>query len=272
MFAQSIHNYSPRANGPFVAVNCATLPTSLLESELFGYSEGAFTGAKRGGKLGLFELAHNGTLFLDEIGEIDLSIQARLLRVIEEKRVMRLGDDKIIPVNVRIIAATNKNLSHMVREGEFRKDLFFRLNILTLFLPPVRERKGDLQLLLEYFLETYSEKMGRNRPALSNEAVDLLQSYDWPGNVREVSNIAERLTVISNNAIIESQQVRELMQESFDSMPLQRADCVQRHQDAEWEKIQSALSQSKGNKSAAAALLGISRPTLYRKISNHSGT
>ena len=272
LFAQSIHNYSPRANGPFVAVNCATLPTSLLESELFGYSEGAFTGAKRGGKLGLFELAHNGTLFLDEIGEIDLSIQARLLRVIEEKRVMRLGDDKIIPVNVRIIAATNKNLSHMVREGEFRKDLFFRLNILTLFLPPVRERKGDLQLLLEYFLETYSEKMGRNRPALSNEAVDLLQSYDWPGNVREVSNIAERLTVISNNAIIESQQVRELMQESFDSMPLQRADCVQRHQDAEWEKIQSALSQSKGNKSAAAALLGISRPTLYRKISNHSGT
>ena len=269
LFAQSMHNYSPRANGPFVAVNCATLPTSLLESELFGYSDGAFTGAKRGGKLGLFELAHNGTLFLDEIGEIELSIQARLLRVIEEKRVMRLGDDKIIPVNVRIIAATNKNLLHMVRDGSFRKDLFFRLNILTLFLPPVRERKSDLRMLLEFFLEINAEKMDRSRPILSEGAMDMLLSYDWPGNVREISNLAERLTVIGSGTVVDRRILRELMQESFDASPLPPPEAPA--EDPDWERIQEALAKSNGNKSAAAALLGISRPTLYRKLNARRG-
>ena len=272
LFAQSIHNYSRRADGPFVAINCATLPTSLLESELFGYSEGAFTGAKRGGKLGLFELAHNGTLFLDEIGEIDLPIQARLLRVIEEKRVMRLGDDKIIPVNVRIIAATNQNLLHMVREGRFRRDLFFRLNILTLYLPPVRERKGDLPMLLAHFLELNAERMDRARPSLSEEAMELLTSYDWPGNVREISNVAERLTVIGGGSVIGRRSVLELMQESFEAEPPHPPSGSAEAPDPDLERIRAALETCGGNKSAAAALLGISRPTLYRKLRGHPET
>ena len=152
LFAQSIHNYSPRTNGPFVAVNCAAIPPSLLESELFGYKEGAFTGARKGGKTGLFELAHNGTIFLDEIGEIDLSIQSRLLRVLEERRIMRLGDEKIIPVNVRIIAATNKNLYEMVKSGQFREDFYYRLNVLAIELPPLRDRNSDLDMVIRHFL------------------------------------------------------------------------------------------------------------------------
>lgn len=268
LFAQSIHNHSLRADGPFVAINCATLPSSLLESELFGYSEGAFTGAKRGGKVGLFELAHNGTIFLDEIAEIDTPVQAQLLRVMEEKQVMRIGDDKIIPVNVRIIAATNKNLRKMVREGKLREDLFYRINVLELNLPPVREREGDARILLEYMLEVFAEKFGRPILRVTPEAMRLLTEYRWPGNVREMSNVAERLTVINESGIIEAEDVRELLCQNYEL--LSTAEDVPETETpgdvGSGGEIERAMLKCGGNKTAAAAMLNISRPTLYRRL------
>ncbi len=261
LFAQSIHNHSPRANGPFVAINCATLPASLLESELFGYSEGAFTGAKRGGKVGLFELAHNGTIFLDEIAEIGTPIQAQLLRVMEEKQIMRIGDDKIIPVNVRIIAATNKNLRKMVQQEKFREDLFYRINVLELHLPPVCEREGDARRLLEYLLESFAEKIGRPTLKVTPEAMQLLTEYRWPGNVREMANVAERLTVTNESGSIGRDEVLELLYYDYDEPPERQVPS-----EASDEDVARALAKCGGNKTAAAAMLNISRPTLYRRM------
>ena len=272
LFAQGIHNYSRRAHGPFVAINCATLPESLLESELFGYSEGAFTGAKKGGKAGLFELAHNGTLFLDEVGEMDLSIQARLLRVMEDRRVMRIGDDKMIPINVRIIAATNKNLRKMVYDGKFREDLYYRLNVLGLLLPAVRERGQDLEMLIEHFIEKKAEKEGRRAPQLSPEAKKLLLDYHWPGNVREIANTAERLVVTSTHSTVNRQELEELMYHALHTDPHKK------YKEKELssygpgdEDIREAMRKYGGNKSAVAAALGISRPTLYRRLKEMGG-
>lgn len=267
LFAQGIHNYSPRAHGPFVAINCATLPESLLESELFGYSEGAFTGAKRGGKAGLFELAHNGTLFLDEVGEMDLSIQARLLRVMEDKRVMRIGDDKMIPINVRIIAATNKNLRKMVYEGKFREDLYYRLNVLGLILPAVREREQDLKLLIEHFIEKKAEKEGHRVPHLTDDAMQLLLSYHWPGNVREIANTAERLVVTSSHNTVDSSEIEELMYHALHTQPPKKSREIEAVVSGPGDDdIRDAMQRCGGNKSAAAAALGISRPTLYKRL------
>ncbi len=197
LFAQSIHNLSGRRGGPFVAVNCAAIPEQLLESELFGYAEGAFTGAVRGGKQGLFELAHNGTIFLDEISELSLSLQGRLLRVLQEKEIMRLGADRIIPVDVRIISATNRNLKQMVDQGLFRRDLFYRLDVLRIFLPPLRGRKEDLPLLIEYFIRKKNLTFGKNLAVINPAAMSMLTEYEWPGNVRELENICERLVILS---------------------------------------------------------------------------
>ena len=271
-FAQGIHNYSRRAHGPFVAINCATLPESLLESELFGYSEGAFTGAKRGGKAGLFELAHNGTLFLDEVGEMDLSIQARLLRVMEDRRVMRIGDDKMIPINVRIIAATNKNLRKMVYEGKFREDLYYRLNVLGLMLPAVRERGQDLEMLIEHFIERKAEKEGCRMPQLTPEAMRLLLSYHWPGNVREIANTAERLVVTSMHSTVDRAELEELMYYALHTEP--QKNYKEKENSAFGpadEAIRDAMLRYGGNKSAVANALGISRPTLYRRLKEMNG-
>ena len=261
MFAQSIHNYSRRRGEAFVAVNCATIPANLLESELFGYVEGAFTGAKRGGKVGLFELAHNGTIFLDEIAEIGTPIQAQLLRVMEEKQIMRIGDDKIIPVNVRIIAATNKNLRKMVQQEKFREDLFYRINVLELHLPPVCEREGDARRLLEYLLESFAEKIGRPALKVTPEAMQLLTEYRWPGNVREMANVAERLTVTNESGSIGRDEVLELLYHDYDEQPERQVP-----PEASDEDVACALAKCGGNKTAAAAMLNISRPTLYRRM------
>lgn len=196
LFAQAIHNASKRKDGPFVAVNCAALPENLLESELFGYEEGAFTGARKGGKIGLFELAHRGTLFLDEIGEINLNLQARLLRILEEREVMRLGGDSVIHVDIRIVAATNKDLWHLVEEGNFRKDLYYRLNVLPLELPPLRERRADIPLLFEHIKQSIAAKF-----TITEEVEKIFSNYPWYGNIRELKNCVEYLAYLDKDSI-----------------------------------------------------------------------
>lgn len=209
LFAQSIHNLSARRNAPFVAVNCAALPEQLLESELFGYEEGAFSGAKKGGKIGLVELAHNGTLFLDEIGDMPLTLQARLLRMIQEKEVMRLGGHKIIPVNVRILVATNQDLTTLMASNRFREDLYYRLNVLPLHLPPLRERLQDICPLVEHLVEQFSEKF--TVTSISEEAKQALKEHPWLGNVRELRNVIERMVLLSPGSIIEKTSVENVL-------------------------------------------------------------
>lgn len=209
LFAQSIHNASPWANGPFVAVNCAALPPSLLESELFGYEEGAFTGANRKGKVGLIEMAHNGTLFLDEISEMDHYGQVRLLRFLQERSIMRLGGDKYLPVKVRIIAATNRDLGAMVAEGSFRRDLYYRLRVLRLRLPPLRARKGDVRLLTEDLLRALAVRHGYEKRC-TIEAYEVLEEHPWPGNVRELNNVLECLMVGQRGKTITAPMLRQV--------------------------------------------------------------
>ncbi len=194
LFAQSIHNESKRKNEPFYAINCATLPENLLESELFGYAEGSFTGAKKGGKAGLFELAHNGTLFLDEIGDMPLSFQSKLLRALQEKEIRRIGDDKLISVDVRIIAASNKNLYHEVLKGNFREDLYYRIDVMNLKIPPLRERREDIPYLIEYFMKIYKKEFNSNRNYVCDDnAMNCVKNYMCRGNVRELQNFVERI-------------------------------------------------------------------------------
>src|SRR5690625_1179420 len=203
MYAQSIHNQSYRKNKPFVAINCAALPENLLESELFGYAEGAFTGAMKGGKQGIFELAHQGTLFLDEIGEVSAKLQSRLLRVLEEREVMRIGDDKVIPVHVRIIAATNKNLLKMVKDNLFREDLYYRLSVLDLYLPPLRAYKEDIPLLTNYFIEKFSTEWAIK---ITDGAYKKLSEQNWDGNIRQLQNFCERWSVLCKNKTVDSHE------------------------------------------------------------------
>ena len=196
LFAQSIHQNSDRARSPFIAVHCAALPANLLESELFGHEKGAFTGASER-RIGRFESANNGTLFLDEIGEIDASTQVKLLRFLESKTIERLGSSKTLELNVRLVCATNRNLLKMVNSGDFREDLYYRLNVITIELPPLRERGDDLSLLLNYFLDEYSAENGFECPKFTKEAQEILENYDWPGNVRELRNFCENMVVLN---------------------------------------------------------------------------
>lgn len=266
LFAQSIHNESHRKHGPFVAVNCASLPENILESELFGYEEGAFTGAKKNGKEGLFELAHNGTIFLDEISEMPLSLQARFLRVLQERKVMRLGSDQIIPINVRVISATNKDIKNMVYNKKFRDDLFYRLNVLTLNIPPLRDRKDDLNILIDNFCKTYIK--GRNI-SIENDAIDILKDYKWPGNIRQLKNFIEKLSIISNSDII----TKQIIKDSINSEPeFETTDYSNKiiKMSITKEEIYEALSKSNGNKAEAANMLGIHRSTLWRLIKKYN--
>ncbi|MDR3590761.1 MAG: sigma 54-interacting transcriptional regulator [Negativicutes bacterium] len=270
LFAQSIHNESRRKAGPFVALNCAALPPNLLESELFGYVEGAFTGATKKGKPGLFEMAHRGTIFLDEISEMDKYGQSRLLRVLQEKQVMRLGDDKYIPVDARIIAATNRNLSELVTEGHFRQDLFYRLKVLTLNLPPLRGRDGDVRVLAQYFVENYNKQYFK-KIEFTPDAYGYLAQYPWPGNIRELMFFIERLIVIANESMITGDVVRKYWEDrEYDPQPPSIAATADIPASlSEQDRIAAALAQCRQNKTRAAELLGMDRTTLYRKLRSY---
>lgn len=276
IFAQAIHNRSAQHGGPFIAVNCGAIPRELIGSELFGYEEGAFTGAKRGGKLGKFELASGGTLFLDEIGDMPLEQQIALLRVIQEKKVARIGSDKMIPVNVRLICATNKNLLHEVERGTFRQDLFYRLNVMSITLPPVRSRVNDISLLFNHFLEKLSRDWN-SKFFVEPEVFDCLKRYSWPGNVRELQNVVERAASLAENGIIGLRHLPAeicappvrpqptLMQQAMPVLE-NREQRQQLAKNAEKQKILMLLDRHAGNVSQVARELGVSRKTLYNKM------
>ncbi len=266
IFAQSIHNQSPRRNEAFVPVNCATIPPNLLESELFGYTEGAFTGARRGGKIGLFELAHNGTIFLDEISEMPLPLQARLLRVLEEHQIIRVGDSRLISVNIRVIAATNKDLRAMVEKGAFRKDLYYRLNVLALGLPPLRDRKSDIPVLVQSLMAQLAVNYHREPLTIEQDGMELLKLHEWPGNIRELKNIAERLVVMTGSSTIKKETIFSAF--NGEIVPAQKPEKVSSNllQGTEYELITKVMQETGGNKSTTARILGISRPTLLKKL------
>ncbi|MCL4439312.1 MAG: sigma 54-interacting transcriptional regulator, partial [Firmicutes bacterium] len=270
LFAQSTHNESDRRNGPFVAINCAALPETLLESELFGYEEGAFTGARRGGKLGLFEIAHGGTIFLDEIGELGSQLQARLLRVIQQKEVMRVGGERVIPVDVRIITATNRNLFEAVQKGSFREDLYYRLNVLPLKVPPLRKRPEDIPVLFRHFLKRQEDK--RIPPGVPSGIIERMKGYSWPGNVRELENFMERYCAIGEDDFENFTTLKNLINRLFGE---DTADNAGKHQIVvelgTFEQIENQIIGQLANlfpnsKGDLAKVLGISRTTLWRKL------
>jgi PAS domain S-box-containing protein len=261
IFAQSIHNASQRANHPFVAINCAALPAQILESELFGYVAGAFTGASQKGKPGLLEIAHGGTLLLDEIGEMELGTQSKLLRVTQDRKVMRLGSDKVLPVDVRIIAATNKNLKQLVFDNRFRADLYYRLNVLRLRMPTLRERPDDIELLAKSFLKKHAGRIAKTL-AFSPGAIDALTRYPWPGNVRELQNTIERIVAVCKTEVIPAELVNRMLGDDDEHIPTFSSQASL----SSAEEIRQALAKNKGRYSEAARSLGISRSTLWRKM------
>ena len=272
LVAQSIHNASPRRSGPFVAINCGALPENLLESELFGYEEGAFTGARRGGKAGLFELAHGGTIFLDEVNATSPALQARLLRVIQEREMIRLGGNSVIPLDVRIIAASNQPLSALVAGRQFRPDLYYRLNVLKLVLPPLRERSEDIPLLFARFVQRLEVNPAAADPQLSAATVAAMQAYAWPGNIRELENLAQKY-VILRDRIPPERLERLLLEELTDVLPAAFPEAA-RHAGAAPETepptgplaLQELLVRYRGNHARLARELGISRTTLWKLL------
>ncbi len=266
LFAQSIHANSARAKGPFVAINCSAIPAQLLESELFGYVEGAFTGAKKGGKPGLFELAHNGTIFLDEIGDMNKDVQASLLRVLEERMVMRLGADSMLPIDVRVIAATNVDLKKHIAEGLFRMDLFYRINVLNLTIPPLRERKDDIALLAEGFIKEMSRKYKRKLEALPKEVLALLEGHSWPGNIRELKNVVERIVISAHDGLVHPEEVRAMVKDLQPYTPAEPAGfpLTGTMHDLKRQIVQRVLAEEGFNKSRAAKRLGVDRGTIDR--------
>lgn len=278
LFAQSIHNASSRSKSSFVAVNCAALPENLLESELFGYVEGAFTGSKKGGKMGLFEMAHRGTLFLDEISEVPLAFQSKLLRVLQEREVRRVGGSAVISVDVRIIAATNKNLKKLVAEGKFRQDLLYRLDVLRLYIPPLRKRSEDILLLFHYYLQYYSNKFGYEMPLLSEEAEDMLKQQTFTGNIRELRNIAERLSVVHSGYMISSDELAAALGQDDIELPEYTEQVVSsglswpdtmKKQEHEKQYIMRLLSEHSYNRNETARAMGVDRSTLWRKMKKY---
>ncbi|MGE5397934.1 MAG: sigma-54-dependent Fis family transcriptional regulator [Chitinophagales bacterium] len=281
IFAQAIHNASSRRDNPFIAVNCGAIPRELLGSELFGYVEGAFTGAKKGGRPGKFELAHGGTIFLDEIGEMPLGKQVSLLRVLQERTVTRIGGDKVIPVDVRVICASNRNLQDEVRKGNFRRDLYYRLNVIDIVLPPLRNRREDIALLFQHFLQYVGGKSGLTVPGVDPDVIYYLEQYPWPGNVRELQNVAERLINITGGNKIEVEHLpTEILNPSPDyvdidsewgsSLEDERSRRKQYLAKKEREELIALLGTHGGNVSLVAKTLGVSRNTVYRKMRQYN--
>ncbi|MEW6411835.1 MAG: sigma-54 dependent transcriptional regulator [Candidatus Zixiibacteriota bacterium] len=269
LIAKAIHHHSPRCGGPFVTINCAALPESLLESELFGHRKGSFTGAIKD-KDGLFKVADGGTFFLDEVGNTSVAIQVKLLRVLEEKKIIPVGDTKPIDVDVRLIAATNSDLENDVKMGRFRADLFYRLNVIPIYIPPLRERKEDVSILVKHFIEKYCHKVNMPAKIISSEAMALLINFHWPGNVRELENTIERAVLLNRTDIIEVSDLPER---------LSKVESIAAVSDAQpanptLESIEKAyihyvMSRTGGKKTQAAKILGIDTSTLYRKLERY---
>jgi len=285
LIARAIYQHGHRAHKPFIAVNCAAIPDSLLESELFGHEKGAFTGAEKL-RLGRFEQAHGGTLFLDEIGDLDANLQVKLLRVIQEKSIQRIGGDRDIPVDVRLLAATHRNLEAMVTEGEFREDLFYRINVASIQIPALRDRREDIPALIDYFLTRYGREYGIESPSIATKAVEFLQQQDWPGNIRQLQNVMRKALLNSRGYTIGWQDCRTLLAES-EPAPLSRAPSLTQLVEETLDRVlrgeleealpalteaferevyQQAITRSGGNQAQAARWLGISRLTLREKL------
>jgi two-component system nitrogen regulation response regulator NtrX len=269
LVASAIHDTSTRRDKPFVRVNCAAIPRDLVESEMFGHEKGSFTGATQA-RVGRFELAHTGTLFLDEIGDLSLDAQAKLLRAIEASEIHRVGGNRTIKVDVRVIAATNHDLARAVKEGTFREDLFFRLNVIPITLPPLRERKGDVPLLVKHFSLLHFKKTGQIPPTWSQGALQVLESHSWPGNVRELANIVERIAIVNPGGEIDAAYVRAILDPSATRAPVPtlavEAGLNESLDDFERQLIQRALADADGNVSEAARVLKTDRPNLYRRM------
>ena len=278
ILVQGIHNLSPRSLNPFVSINCAALPEQLLESELFGYEEGAFTGSRKGGKAGLFELAHLGTIFLDEIDSTPSIVQTRLLRVLQEREVMRLGGDRKIPIDVRVIAAAGRDPIEAVNDGDFRSDLFYRINVLRIKVPPLRERKEDIPMLLNFFMVQYTRRIEAESIVLPSAYLEKLVGYNWPGNIRQLKNFSERLVMsvsfkntvqtlddlyndLANNQNGNSDHIEESV-----TVGSSANNALGVQEKSEKNIIEHALIKAKYNKKKAADLLQISRSTLWRKM------
>ncbi|MGF1698769.1 sigma 54-interacting transcriptional regulator [Photobacterium makurazakiensis] len=271
VIAHAVHDLSERKENPFIAINCAAIPDQLLESELFGYVKGAFTGASSKGKTGLIQAANKGTLFLDEIGDMSMTLQAKLLRVLEEREVMPIGSNKAVAVDIRIISATNRNFAEMIATNKFREDLYYRLNVIPIHLPPLKEREGDVELLIRFFLEIHTQRIGVGYPGITPETMNRLNSYHWPGNVRELSNLIEYLV----NVVPEGDQIDvDLLPPYFDTIqPKQEIEYIQDDnamslEEMEKIRIEEAVNRL-SNRKLVAEELGIGIATLYRKIKKY---
>jgi DNA-binding NtrC family response regulator len=267
--ARAIHNLSPRKDKPFVALNCSAIPATLIESELFGYERGAFTGAEQR-RLGNFELAHNGTLFLDEIGELPLELQAKFLRVLEERKIRRLGGRSEVEVDVRVICATNRDLKEEIRRGRFREDVYFRLHVFTIVLPPLKERREDIPLLVHHFIEKFNGETGKHVQGVSPPAMSVLQSYAWPGNIRELRNTVERAMILVDGEIIGEEHLPPDMEGTRAEAATLRVPLGIPIEKVEKEYILASLQRNGGNKARTAEILGISEKTLYNKLNRYA--
>ena len=273
LFARAIHNHSDRVDNTFVTVNCAAIPDNLLESELFGYEEGAFTGAKKGGKLGKFEIAHHGSIFLDEIGDMSLHLQGKLLRVLQERELDKIGGKSNILIDVRVIAATNKNLVELVEKGQFREDLYYRLNVIPITLPALRQRKNDIPLLIDYMIKEYAHKLNKDVIGIEDDAKKTLIDYSWPGNVRELQNVIEYSINMSNSSLLNLDIIPNNIKSKYYDEKSNKCEEIRTLEDLEKEEISKALNKFKHykkDKELVAKSLGISRATLYRKLEKYN--
>lgn len=267
LFAQSIHNNSARKDKPFIDINCAALPLSLAESELFGYEGGAYTGSKKEGQPGKFELADGGTIFLDEIGELPLSMQASLLRIIQERRVTRIGSSHSKEINIMIIAATNRNLFEALKNNTFRADLFYRLNVFTINIPSLKESKDDIPKLTKQFITRYNQMFNLNIQGVSDEVLNIFDGYSWPGNIRELENIIQRAVQIAKDENIQARDLPVYLTENYNESPNKLNKDIGLMETQEYKTIIDTLKKTKGNASLASEILGVSRSTIYRKLS-----